>query len=198
VALTFDAGSDVGYTGQILDTLKSAGIHATFSLTGQWTSANPAMARRIVAEGHQLMNHTQDHASFTGASTGKAPLTTAQRVAELEQANAAIVAATGVDTRPWFRPPYGATDLSVQRDVAAAGYGYEVMWTLDSLGWNGLSADRIVSRCLDANAPGEIYLFHVGSASQDAAALPTIIYWLGLAGYRFETIAQMVAAGAGA
>jgi peptidoglycan/xylan/chitin deacetylase (PgdA/CDA1 family) len=196
VALTFDAGSDAGFTGQILDTLKSAGIHATFSLTGQWTSANPALARRIVDEGHQLMNHTQDHQSFTGASTGKAALSAAQRVAELQQANATIQATTGVDTRPWFRPPYGDTDLSVQRDVAAAGYGYEVMWTLDSLGWNGLSADQIVNRCLGAAAPGEIFLFHVGSASQDAAALPKIIYFLGLAGYRFETINQMVAAGA--
>ena len=138
------------------------------------------------------MNHTQDHASFTGASTGKGPLSAAQRVAELQSANATIVAVTGVDTRPWFRPPYGDTDVSVQRDAAAAGYGYEVMWTLDSLGWNGLPADQITTRSLNVAQPGAIYLFHVGSASQDAAALPGIIDRLRAAGYGFVTVAQMV------
>jgi peptidoglycan/xylan/chitin deacetylase (PgdA/CDA1 family) len=192
VALTFDAGSDVGYTDAILDTLRAQGIHATFSLTGQWTTTNPAAARRIVAEGHQLMNHTQDHLSFTGASTGKGPLSSGQRIAELQTANTTIASVTGVDTRPWFRPAYGDTDVSVQRDAASAGYGYEVMWTLDSLGWNGLPSGQITTRCLNAAQPGAIYLFHVGSASQDSAALPAIIAGLRSAGYDFVTIAQMV------
>ena len=139
------------------------------------------------------MNHTDDHRSFTGLSTSTAPLTAAERRAELDGAEAAIVAATGRSTKPWFRPPYGDTDPSVQTDVAADGYGYEVMWTIDSLGWKGLSAQAITARCLDQAVPGAIYLFHVGSASQDAAALPAIIAGLRERGYTFATVPQLVA-----
>ncbi len=193
VALTFDAGSDLGNAPAILDTLLANGIPAAFGLTGTWVRANGDVVRRIVAEGHLAMNHTDDHRSFTGLSTSTAPLTAAERRAELDGAEAAIVAATGRSTKPWFRPPYGDTDPSVQTDVAADGYGYEVMWTIDSLGWKGLSAQAITARCLDQAVPGAIYLFHVGSASQDAAALPAIIAGLRERGYTFATVPQLVA-----
>ncbi len=191
VALTFDAGSDLGNAPAILDTLRANGIPAAFGLTGAWVRAHGDVVRRIVAEGHLAMNHTDDHRSFTGVSTNTAALTTAERRAELDGAEAAIVAATGRSTKPWFRPPYGDTDSSVQTDVAADGYGYEVMWTIDSLGWKGLTAQAITARCLDQAVPGAIYLFHVGSASQDAAALPAIIAGLRERGYTFATIPQL-------
>jgi peptidoglycan-N-acetylglucosamine deacetylase len=70
VALTFDAGADVGYTSQILDFLRDQGIKATFGMTGQFAQANPDLVKRMVDEGHQLINHTWDHASLTGANTG--------------------------------------------------------------------------------------------------------------------------------
>jgi hypothetical protein len=73
VALTFDAGSDVGYAAAILDLLKAKGIRASFGLTGDWVRANPALVRRMAAEGHQLVNHTDRHLSFTGYSTKTAP-----------------------------------------------------------------------------------------------------------------------------
>lgn len=192
VALTFDAGSDVGYASQILDTLAANGITATFGMTGKWAVEHPELVARMVSEGHQLLNHSYDHPSFTGQSTGSAPLTRSQRLDQLARADAAIRAATGQSTTPWFRPPYGDEDASVRADVASAGYAYEVMWTVDSLGWNGLSVDAIVDRCLSGAQNGAIYLFHVGSASADAAALQRIIDGLRNAGYGFVTVAAMV------
>ncbi len=47
----------------------------------------------MVAEGHLLVNHTDDHRSFTGYSTQTRPLTSAQRTAELSGAEAAVTAA---------------------------------------------------------------------------------------------------------
>jgi len=73
VALTFDAGSDPGYTSQILAELASRHISATFGITGLWAQANPDLVRRIAAAGHQLVNRSWDHQSFTGASTNAAP-----------------------------------------------------------------------------------------------------------------------------
>ncbi|HEU5319491.1 MAG TPA: LysM peptidoglycan-binding domain-containing protein, partial [Methylomirabilota bacterium] len=41
VALTFDAAADAGLAAQILDTLKSNGVTATFGITGEWAERNP-------------------------------------------------------------------------------------------------------------------------------------------------------------
>ena len=191
-ALTFDAGSDAGFTSEILDTLARNGIHATFGITGRWADANPALLHRIAAEGHQVVNHSYDHPSFTGQSTGTAPLSRAARLDQLARADAAIIRATGVSTKPWFRPPYGDEDAGVRADVGSAGYRYELMWTVDSLGWKGLDADGVVERCLTQAVPGAIYLFHVGSASADHAALQAVIDGLRARSYELVTASALV------
>jgi peptidoglycan/xylan/chitin deacetylase (PgdA/CDA1 family) len=193
VALTFDAGSDVGFAASILDTLRANGVPASFGITGTWAEAHPGVVRRMVAEGHQLVNHSYDHPSFTGVSTGTAPLSRSARLAQLARAEAAIRTASGISALPWFRPPYGDEDASVRADVGSVGYRYEVLWTVDSLGWRGLSASEIVQRCIDRVQPGAIYLFHVGSASADAAALQPLIDRLRATGYTFVTLAVLVA-----
>ena len=145
----------------------------------------------MAQDGHQLLNHSYNHPSFTGRSTGTAPLTRAERLDQPARAEAAIETAAGVTPIPWFRPPYGDEDASVRGDVALAGYRYEVMWTVDSLGWKGVSVEAIVSRCLDNAQNGAIYLFHVGSASADAAALQDVIDGLRQQGYSFGTVAEI-------
>lgn len=72
-------------------------------------------------------------------------------------------------------------------DLRTLGYTLNLMWTVDSLGWKGLSRQEIVQRVLGGTEPGAIYLFHVGSQSQDAAALPAIIQNLQARGYTFTT-----------
>ena len=62
VALTFDDGPYI-YTGSVLDTLKAAGVPATFFVNGDnWGSIlaeeNQALVRRMVEEGHQVGSHT--------------------------------------------------------------------------------------------------------------------------------------------
>jgi len=191
VLLTFDAGADTGYAGQILDTLKAAGVTATFGITGRWAEQNAALVRRIVAEGHSIVNHTYDHRSFTGVSTHSAPLSPDERIAEITHADQVLTGLAGHPIRPWFRLPYGDGGHDVQAQVFQAGYRYVLGWTVDSLGWQGLSASAISTRCLSRAAPGVIYLFHVGSQSQDAAALPGMIQSLKDQGYGFETVADL-------
>jgi len=185
VVLTFDAGSDTGYASQILDTLAANGITAAFGITGRWVEQNAALLERIVGDGHELINHTYDHGSFTGNSTDAPALAQAQRWDQLERAEAIVQNISGVTTKPYFRPPYGDYDDSVNNDVGARGYRYNVMWTVDSMGWNGFTEDAIVERCLSQAVPGAIYIFHVGSASQDAAALQSVVDGLRAAGYEF-------------
>jgi peptidoglycan/xylan/chitin deacetylase (PgdA/CDA1 family) len=192
VAFTFDAGSDTGFTAQILDTLSANGITAAFGLTGRWAEANPALVRRIVSDGHELINHSYDHQSFTGFSTSRAPLTREQRWAQLDATEGAVQQIAGASTKPYFRPPFGDYDASVLADVGGRGYAYSIMWTVDSMGWNGLSAPAITQRCLAQAANGAIYIFHVGSASQDAAALQDVIDGLRARGYSFVTVSALI------
>jgi peptidoglycan/xylan/chitin deacetylase (PgdA/CDA1 family) len=191
VFLTFDAGSDRGFAPQILDTLRQSGVSATFGITGLWATQNRDLVGRMVAEGHALVNHTFDHRSFTGRSTHGAALTDDQRLAEIERADQAISAAAGRSPKPWFRLPYGDGDAAVGAVVRQAGYRGVLGWTVDSWGWLGKSADQIKQRCLSRVVPGAIYLFHVGSRSQDAAALPAIISELRAQGYTFQTAADL-------
>jgi len=192
VTFTFDAGADVGFTSSILDTLRANGIKAAFGLTGKWAQENPDLVRRIVAEGHELINHTFDHPSFTGFSTGKPPLSQQERWDQLDKTEAIIQGIAGATTEPFFRPSFGDYDDSVNRDVFARGYAYNVMWTVDSFGWKGLSAQEIVDRCLSLVEPGAIYVFHVGSQSQDGPALQDIIDGLRARGYSFVPLSEAI------
>lgn len=189
IALTFDAGSDVGNTRAILDLLAARHVRATFSLTGIWARANPELVRRIAREGHVIVNHSDTHRSFTGFSTGTSGLSAAERAAQLAGADASIAAITGRSTRPWFRPPYGDIDAATPQDVARAGYRYVLLWTVDSLGWKGLAPADVAARCLEGAKPGAILLLHVGSASTDAAALPMILDGLQARRYELVTVA---------
>ena len=184
VALTFDAGSDAGHTAQILDILAADHIHATFGITGVWAQANHALLRRIAA-GHQIVNHSWNHQSFTGVSTNTQPLTAAEIGQELGRAEDVIRLLSGASTNGWLRPPYGDRDRRVDNAAGGAGYRYELMWSVDTLGWKGVSPSTDLQRCLAAAMPGEIILMHVGSASTDAAALPAVIAALQARGYGF-------------
>jgi peptidoglycan/xylan/chitin deacetylase (PgdA/CDA1 family) len=189
IALTFDAGSDAGYTAAILDLLATRHVRATFSVTGAFARANPALVARIAREGHVLVNHTDSHLSFTGRSTNTTGLSSSERAAQLIRADGAISAITGATSRPWFRPPYGDIDAETPMDVARAGYSYVLLWTVDSLGWRGTAPSTVVARCLDGATPGGILLLHVGSASTDAVALPGVIDGLRARGYELVTVA---------
>jgi len=192
VVLTFDAGADAGFTSAILDTLRDENIKASFGMTGKWAEANPALVRRIADEGHDFINHTWSHDSFTGFSTNDSPLTREQRFDELTRTEDLIKSLTGVSTKPFFRPPYGDYDAGVNRDLYAQGYTYNIMWTVDSLGWKGISKEEITRRVVDGSVPGAIHLMHVGEQSQDAAALPAIISELKAKGYTFARISDLL------
>jgi peptidoglycan/xylan/chitin deacetylase (PgdA/CDA1 family) len=77
LALTFDDGPLVPFTGQILDILKKNDVHATFFITTQnndndvdHAAASRELVRRIVSEGHGLANHTVHHLSLKTLDPG--------------------------------------------------------------------------------------------------------------------------------
>jgi peptidoglycan/xylan/chitin deacetylase (PgdA/CDA1 family)/N-acetylmuramoyl-L-alanine amidase len=192
IALTFDAGEDRGYTEDILNYLAEENIIASFGITGRWAENNPDLVKRMVAEGHQVFNHTYSHRSFTGFSTPWNPeaLATWQRMEEIQRTHEIIYDLTGYDMRPFFRAPYGDVGPQSLADLAAMGYYITANWSVDSYGWKGWTAAEIAQHTIANSTPGGILLFHVGSKSADYEALPAIVKALRKDGYAFVTIEQ--------
>mgnify|MGYP002343953015 FL=1 len=58
VYLTFDDGPIPEATPFILKTLAEFGVHATFFMVGDNVRKHPELYDQIVADGHQVGNHT--------------------------------------------------------------------------------------------------------------------------------------------
>lgn len=194
VALTFDAGSDRGYTEQILDLLRDSGIKGTFGMTGAFAEANPDLIQRMAAEGHQLINHTWSHGSMTGANTGEPAWTYEELADELARTEQVVRDITGgYELKPYFRPPYGDYDETSLGYLYELGYPFTVMWSCDTQGWRGWDAAKILEYCTSVPLEDDIILMHVGaSAAGDYEVLPSMIAWYQERGYAFVTVEQMM------
>jgi peptidoglycan/xylan/chitin deacetylase (PgdA/CDA1 family) len=199
VEFTFDDGPGV-HTRAMLDELKALRIKATFFVVGKnIVKGGPdavALIRDEVAAGHSVQNHSYDHTSFTGASTGTAPLTDTRIGQELDKTTKAIVAA-GLPRPTLYRPPYG--DIDVRVDNIARGLGYRIVmpWGLpgtnimDSKDWSGISTEEIVSNVVngytidgsfyDGIKDGTVVLMHDGIGQEtlnSIAALQPIVDYM--------------------
>jgi len=192
VALTFDAGANGDGVDSILATLARDKVAGSFFLTGDFVDSYPTLARRMSAMG-RLGNHTTNHPHLPA-------MTDAQVRGQIAGARTTILSVTGEDPRPLFRFPFGDSSPHDLEIVSTLGY-VTIGWTVDSLGWQGTSGgqsvDSIVKRVLQAAAPGEIVLMHVGShptdhSTLDADALPRVISGLRAAGYGFVTLDTLV------
>jgi peptidoglycan/xylan/chitin deacetylase (PgdA/CDA1 family) len=187
VALTFDCGGNAASARSVLSVLRREGVAGTFFLTGDFVKAYPALARAI-GRRYPVGNHTVNHVDLRRLSSAAVEQ-------EVMQAQRMIAAATGRDTRPYFRFPYGARDARTLRIVHRLGYA-SVRWTVDTLGWMGGSvqtASGAVRRVVDGLVPGEIVMMHLGSSRDgstiDAHALLAVIHAVRARGYHFVTLA---------
>ena len=102
--LTFDDGPDPEYTPRVLDVLGRHGVRGAFFLIGERARRAPGVVGRIVAEGHDLGNHTWSHRSLWLCG----PAETARQVREGHDA----IADTAGQAPRFFRPPWGMTNMA--------------------------------------------------------------------------------------
>jgi peptidoglycan/xylan/chitin deacetylase (PgdA/CDA1 family) len=191
VALTFDGGGNDDGARSILKVLRAERVPATFFLTGHFVQRYPVLARTI-GRRFPVGNHTVNHVDMLRLSASAAKR-------EVTRAAAMIKRATGRDTHPYFRFPYGSRNTAELQMVNRLGYA-SVRWTVDTWGWMGLSQQSVggaVRRVIDHLVPGEIVLMHLGSSGDrsriDANALPRVIRLVRARGYRFVTLAGITA-----
>jgi len=141
-----------------LEQLAERGARATFFVQGRWAASNPALARRIAADGHLIGNHSKSHAPMD-------MLTDEGIASSLREAEQMIEESSGVSPRPWFRCPYGdgANDPRVLGAIERAGYRH-VGWDIDTTDWEPgrTPADMIVTVLdgLRMHGDGAVVLMH--------------------------------------
>jgi len=184
VAMTFDDGPHPTNTPRLLDMLRKRNIRATFYVIGGNVDRYPHIARRIVAEGHEIGNHTYTHRKLTSLSESEVRK-------EMRRTQDAIVRATGVKPRT-MRPPYGAL-LQRQRQMLFSEFNYPtIMWSVDPQDWRRPGPSVVTSRILSGANNGAIILAHDLHAPT-VTAMPATFDGLLSRGYKFITVSQLLA-----
>ena len=196
VCLTFDDGPHLKGAPLILDALKKEGIHGTFFVVGIRVKEHPELVKRMIAEGNEVGNHTQDHLRLDTL-----PLKNVK--AEIRNCEINVERATGRRVM-LFRPP----GMRVTHDIMLAVKGMG----LTTVGWNvgahdfippaaknmtqdmidgmNTTPNQVAERVISNVKPGVIILLHDNPVT--AAALPAIIADLRKKGYGFKTVSEML------
>jgi len=184
IAITFDDGPHPQFTPRLLDMLKERHIKATFFLIGKSAATWPDVVKRIVAEGHEVANHTWTHPQLNHMSEARV-------MDELQTTHDAIVMACGV-VPLLYRPPYGAVTLS-QRKAIHERFGYPtILWDVDPEDWRApRSIAKVHDRLLTQTRSGSIILCHdIHQPTVDA--MPSTLDDLKAKGYQFCTVTQLI------
>ena len=151
ITLTFDDGPVPGITDWVLEELEKRDMKATFFMVGDNVRKHPALARAVVAAGHQVGNHTYHHLSGWKTSTQ----TYLNDVASCDAILADIVG----ETPRFFRPPYGWMKPHQAREVAKDKK--IVMWSLLSYDFDSrLAPEKLIQVCTSRTSSGSIIVFH--------------------------------------
>ncbi|MDI9369608.1 MAG: polysaccharide deacetylase family protein [Synergistaceae bacterium] len=182
IAITFDDGPHPTLTPDLLDTLDSLDVKASFFLVGKMVDKNPAIVREIFARGHTVGNHSYEHRN---SST----LTDKEFSSDILRCSEAIERNIPVRVR-FFRPPGGNYTRSVLSLVEEVGLS-TVLWDINSRDYTGVSPAKMSARIISKSSPGSIILFHSG-VSSTIEALPAIVETLRQNGYEFVTLDEML------
>lgn len=178
IALTFDDGPS-GYTKNLLDGLAKRNAKVTFFLVGNRINTYSATARRIFDEGHQIAQHTYDHPTLTTQ-------TDSQVTWQVQRTDQLIDNCLGTDLDYMLRPPYGDCNSRVLSLIGCPA----VMWSLDSLDWQLLNAEKVRDRIVSQAFDGAVVLVHDIHSTSIPGALMAIDV-LQKQGYEFVTVSEL-------
>ena len=183
VAMTFDDGPHPRLTPVLLDVLKARGIRATFYVIGQNVRRYPQLVGRMVAEGHEIGNHTHRHPRLSDLG-----VTGIQR--EIDQTSRAVFAATG-KIPVTMRPPYGAITMNQRKMVYQTRGLPTVLWSVDPQDWRRPGSDIVAERIVDHAHRGAVILAH-DIHRGTIRAMPTALDGLIARQFQFATVSELL------
>ena len=190
VALTFDDGPSPD-TLPILDFLRCENIKATFFLIGREVEKYPEIVKRIVAEGHEIGNHSYSHPIYLFCSPAKT-------WRELRKTQEIIKTVSGVAPKI-ARPPCGVR--TPVYFAAAKKLGLQtVQWSDAGFDWKKIAAARIAEKVLETVGKDSIILLHDGDDTlknhrrETVKSLPLIVEGLRLKNLSIVPLAKLIGA----
>ena len=182
IALTFDDGPHEK-TIEILDLLSKYNAKATFFCIGKQIEKYPKTVERIIAEGHNIGNHSYSHSNWNGFFSTK------KIVSEIEQTNDLITQLVNVKTR-FYRPPFGVTNPNIAKAISKTNQ-IAIGWNIRSLDTVIKSENLIFERIKKRVKPGSIILLH-DTSSKTVSVLEQLLLFLQDEGYKTKTITELL------
>jgi peptidoglycan/xylan/chitin deacetylase (PgdA/CDA1 family) len=182
VVLTFDDGPMPPYTNRVLDVLAEHCVKANYFLVGRMARGYPDLARRILAEGHTIGTHSENHL----LGFDRAPLDIVKN--EIEQGIVSVAAALGKGNSGAVTPFFRIPGFLRRHEVEAYLQSRRLMtWSADLVAddWRHINASEVVRRSmarLDEKGKGVLLLHDIQPAT--ALALPELLRQLKAKGYR--------------
>ena len=212
VALTFDMGGRMTPAVQILNILVANRVCATIFPTGAISRTAEGQAALAIVKAHpelfELGNHTMHHcdlvrggggapgaadASFC-AALGSSP-SEAEVKQELVDGAKWIQTYTGMTVQPFWRAPYGVSNLAVRTWAAEVGYTKHWKWDLDTIDWKPISeggptARSMTLKIVNGATSGSVVLLHLGGY-ETPVALQGMIDGLRSRGFLLTTLSDL-------
>ena len=182
-ALTFDDAPHPLFEPLLLDTLKRAGVKATFFCIGRNAKAYPYFVKDMIRAGHEIGNHTFHHVRLP-------KLSDAEVKDELEQANTTLSGITGQPVR-YFRPPGGDYSRATLRIASSLGLT-TTFWTDDPADFDNPGDAVIESRLVSKLRRGGIVLLH-DNVLETIQILPIFLKVAQARGLKLISVGGMVA-----
>ncbi|MFS0723198.1 polysaccharide deacetylase family protein [Paenibacillus sp. 1P07SE] len=189
IALTFDDGPYPPSTSAILDLLDQYDARATFFVVGNRVQRYADLVRREINEGHEVANHTYNHAYFSRNSD---PAKMHEEIVLAEKALHAL----DVPKPSLFRPPGGYYNEAMIHKARRLGYTTVLWsWHQDTKDWRKPGIQAIVDKVLNNARNGDIVLFHdyVPGSMETIEALKQILPELKSQGYALVTVSELLA-----
>lgn len=181
IAVTFDCAWSDEDIPEILDTLDMYNCKATFFVVGDWAEKYPESLKLICSRGHEIGNHSYNHADYTKMSESAI-------TEDLDKCDNIIENITGI--RPYLmRAPSGGYNNTVIQAAEGSGRTY-IQWSVDSIDYGDASAQDIYDRSVKNTKPGDIILLHNGTKNT-AETLPKILEALECK-FDFMTVSELI------
>lgn len=190
VALTFDDGPDPRYTQEIGQILADAGAPSTFFVMGRHTQQHPEIVQTLMAQGHELGNHTWNHPSLRFMP----PKAMQEELESTDQ----LLRDLGYTQPIPFRAPYGHS-LFLLPQILKQRQQANILWTVQMNDWKPETPEVMMKLLAPKFDNGAIILLHDGDGESEGAdrsntviVVKQILEKYQAQGYQFVTVSELL------
>jgi len=194
IYLTFDDGPTPEITEWVLKELQKHNAKATFFCIGNNIEKYPDIFEKVIADGHSIGNHTNNHLNGWKTSTEEFIKNSSQwPVVSSQNDNASTIRyRSGLNTEhcKLFRPPYGKIKPSQSKKLRQLGFKI-IMWDVLSADFDTrISKETCLKNVINNVTTGSIIVFHdsVKAFPNLEYTLPKALKYWAAKGFLFEKL----------